>query len=67
MAAAVIFQGLVNATTVRVVDKGVGITPRLTVEAQLPPDAMGAQGWGAQAFLDMATFSQLMLAAGVVH
>jgi repressor of nif and glnA expression len=51
---------------VRVVDRGSGQTPRLQVEQQEAPDAMGGRGWVGLSTIDQATFDALMLAAGVI-
>jgi hypothetical protein len=67
MAVVIFGPALVNARETRVVDRGSGMTPRLVVEIQAPPDAMGGIGWGALGGMDSATFDALMLAAGIIH
>jgi hypothetical protein len=65
--ASVIFSGPVQNATLRVVDLGVGQTPRVVVESQQPADAMGGRGWTVLDPIPGATLGALLLAAGVIH
>lgn len=65
--AAVIWTGPVGQVTWRVVDNGAGTNPRLIVEQQQPPDAMGGHGWVAFQTIDRAVFEGMLIAAGVVR
>jgi hypothetical protein len=62
----VIFQGQVLGQLMRVVDLGAGLTPRLIVESQQPPDAMGGHGWAPNDPITRATFEALLIAAHIV-
>jgi hypothetical protein len=64
--ATVIFSGLVQTNTLRVVDMGVGTTPRIIVEQRQPPDAMGGFGWSPLDPIPRATLEALLIAAHVI-
>ena len=64
--ASVIFQQTVVGQVVRVVDAGTGTNPRLTVEIQLPADAMGGQGWNRLDPITVKMFEAILIAAGVI-
>lgn len=64
--ATILFSGPVLASTLRVVDLGVGQVPRVIVEIQQPVDAMGTRGWGAMDPIPRATLEALLLAAHVI-
>jgi hypothetical protein len=64
--ATILFSGLVANATTRVVDKGAGVEPRLFVELQQPPDAMGTQGWSSLDPIPRATLEALLLATGTI-
>lgn len=64
--ASVIFSGTVLGQVTRVVDLGAGTNPRLVVELQLPPDAMGGRGWGMLDPIPRTVFEALLIAAHVV-
>lgn len=65
--AAIIWSGVVLQLTYRVVDNGAGTNPRLIVEQQQAPDAMGGHGWSALNSIDRAIFEGILISAGVVH
>jgi hypothetical protein len=65
--AAVIFNGVVLANTMRVVDMGAGQNPRVIVEIRQPADAMGGQGWAGLDPIPRATLEALLLAAHVIN
>jgi hypothetical protein len=60
-------MGVVDANTYRVVDLGAPAVPRLLVEIQQTPDAMGARGWSRFDPIPTTVFSAMLIAAGVVH
>jgi hypothetical protein len=62
----IIFSGPVLGQTVRVVDFGTGQTPRLALESQNPPDAMGSMGWSKMFTLTVDQLAALLLAAHVI-
>lgn len=64
--AAVIFQGEVLDQLVRVVDGGSGTVPRIVVEIQQSPDAMGGRGWSNLDPIPRETLEQLLIASGVI-
>lgn len=64
--AAIIFTGAVLNQTLRVVDIGVGSHPRLVVESQQLPDAMGARGWVMVDPIPQPMFEALLIASHVV-
>jgi hypothetical protein len=63
---AVLFLGQVGSQLLRVVDRGVAASPRLVVEAQLAPDAMGLSGWGTVDPITQHQFEALLIGAHVV-
>jgi hypothetical protein len=65
--AAILWSGPIDTATYRVVDLGAGQVPRLLVEVQAPPDAMGGRGWTAFEPIPRAVFEQLLLKSGVVR
>lgn len=65
--ATILFSGLVDGQTIRVVDKGSGAQPRLVVEQRQPADAMGTFGWSLVDPISRQTFEALLIGAGVVH
>lgn len=64
--ATVIWSGLVDGATVRVVDQGTLAPERLIVEVQAPADAMGGRGWTRQDLITRSTLQGLLIASGVV-
>jgi hypothetical protein len=64
--AAVLWSGAIDTSTYRVVDLGAGQNPRLVVEVQSPPDAMGARGWSPFDPIPRPVFEQLLVKSGVV-
>jgi hypothetical protein len=64
--AVVIFSGPVGQATMRVVDMGAGLTPRIIVEQQQIPDAMGTRGWSSMDPIPRATLEALLIAAHVI-
>ena len=62
----IIWTGVVEGATFRVVDLGPPAVLRLQVEIQQGPDLMGAQGWGRFDPIPTAVFSAMLIAAGVV-
>jgi len=64
--ASIIWSGTIDAQLFRVVDAGAGNSPRLTVELQATPDAMGVPRWQAYDPLPIAVFEGILLSAGVV-
>jgi hypothetical protein len=65
--AVVLWSGQIDASTYRVVDLGAGGNPRLIVEVQGPPDAMGGRGWAPFDPIPRPVFEQLLVKSGVVH
>ena len=63
---AVIWSGAVEGNTFRVIDLGVQIVPRLEVEIQQGPDAMGGRGWSRFDPIPTNVFSAMLIASGVV-
>jgi hypothetical protein len=64
--ASVIWTGDIENVTYRVVDRTGVVTPRLVVELQGQPDAMGVVGWNRFDPIPTAVFSAMLVAAGVV-
>lgn len=64
--AVVIFSGLVGQQTLRVVDMGTGVAPRIIVEQRQSADAMGGFGWSIMDPIPRATLEQLLLASHVI-
>lgn len=64
--AVVLFTGVIVGQTMRVVDRGAGLNPRLIVELKQPDDAMGAARWAAVDPITRVQFEALLLASGVV-
>jgi hypothetical protein len=64
--ATIIFSGVVLTETLRVVDMGVGTSPRIIVEMQQQPDAMGSRGWSSRDSISQRTLEALLLAAHVI-
>lgn len=63
----VIFSGPVLNQTLRVVDHGAGTDPRIVVEVQQPPDAMGGRGWSKLDPIPRDTLQALLIAAHVIQ
>jgi hypothetical protein len=64
--ATVIFSGQVAGNTMRVVDAGSGLTPRITVEIRSPSDAMGTFGWQRFDPIPTPVLEALLVAAHVI-
>jgi hypothetical protein len=64
--ARVVFSGPIQNDVIRVVDNGAGTNPRLIVEVQQPPDAMGGRGWTPLNPISREQFEALMIAAHVI-
>jgi hypothetical protein len=45
---------------------GVGTSPRIIVEMQQQPDAMGSRGWSSRDSISQRTLEALLLAAHVI-
>lgn len=62
----VIWLGTIDNLDYRVVDRGPNQNPRLTIEIQGLPDAMGARGWSRQDPISVRVFEQMLVQAGIV-
>lgn len=64
--ASVIWTGVVEGNTFRVLDLGAAVNPRLEVEIQQQPDGMGQRGWSRFDPIPTSVFSAMLIQAGVV-
>jgi len=62
----IIWTGEIDGQTYRVIDLGPNLIPRLEVEIQQGPDAMGARGWSRFDPIPTTVFSRMLLDSGVV-